>query len=586
MMSARLRYVILCILFLAFAPRGRAQTSGGLDCAACHADKAKALKSSAHARLSCTTCHVGINSFPHPKNVALPKCSRCHELEAREWARSIHGVEFNSGNKAAPTCQVCHGDPHQLQRTNTWTFKESIPQLCGACHVKPFTNYEASIHGQAIQRGVTQAPVCTSCHTAHLIQPPTVPTSTVYPTRVPNTCGKCHGNVMMERQFNIPAARLTSYEASFHGLALREGNLTAADCATCHGVHLILPASNPRSTINPRNLPKTCGKCHPDAGIRFAITPVHILPGMGEPISVKWVRGFYLVIIPLFIGLMFVHNIGDWIRKLVNLRMRNIQQATLPLFARSGVRRGEAGPVRMYRFERLEHYLLLGSFLMLAWTGFAFHYPHAWFAAPFSGVVWGWRVRGIIHRIFAVIFMATGGLHIISLINDRKLRLHWKLLWPDHSDVREAIAIFAYNLGLRHERPQRSEHSYVEKAEYWALIWGTVLMSITGLMLWGRNWVLRWLPMLSLQLASSIHFYEAVLATLAILVWHFYSVIFDPEVYPMDPAWLTGRSVRRRENGVPEPEKEVKEEKKAEGQQKPLPSSTPAETKEENKQDG
>lgn len=597
-MSARPRYLILCILILTLSTLGRAQTSAGLDCAACHADKAQALKTSAHAGLSCTTCHVGIKTFPHPKGIALPKCSQCHATQAHEWARSIHGLEFNSGNKAAPNCQVCHGDAHQLKRTKTWAFKKSIPQLCGACHLKPFTHYEASVHGQAIQHGVTQAPVCTSCHTAHQIQPPTVPTSTVYPTHVPNTCGKCHGNVMMEREFNIPPARLTSYEASFHGLALKEGNLTAADCASCHGVHLILPASNPRSTINPKNLPKTCGKCHPDAGIRFAITPVHVLPGMGEPLSVGIVRDFYLIIIPLLIGLMFVHNLGDWIRKVIDLRLRRITQANLPPFRRSTEPRAEMSPIRMYRFERLEHYLLLGSFLTLAWTGFCFHWPHAWFAAPFSGVVWGWRVRGIVHRVFAVIFMATGVMHVISLVKDRKLRLHWKLLWPVRNDVPEAADNFAYNLGLRHRRPRRSAHSYIEKAEYWALIWGTVLMSITGLMLWGRNWVLRWLPMLSLQLASNIHFYEAVLATLAIVVWHFYSVIFDPEVYPMDPAWLTGHGVSRSQNELLGPAAEAEEEDEKEeeeevdkqhkeegkqGQKRPGNSGPP---EEENSKDG
>ncbi len=530
-------------LLLVLTPSANGATT--LDCATCHVQEGQALKTSAHAGMKCATCHVGITTFPHPSGVSLPKCSRCHQLEATEWVHSIHGVEFNAGNKAAPNCQVCHGDAHHLSVTKTWAFKKSIPQLCGACHVKPFTNYKASVHGQAVLRGVTQAPTCTSCHTAHLIQPPTVPTSTVYPTQIPNTCGKCHGDVMMEREFNIPRGRLTSYQASFHGLALREGNLTAANCASCHGIHLILAASNPHSTINPRNLPKTCGKCHSDAGIRFAITPVHVLPGMNEPLSVSWVRGFYLVIIPLVVGLMFAHNLGDWIRKLINLRMQEIRQASLPLIGRPLVRRREeAGATRMYRFERLQHHLLWVSFLILAWTGFCFHWPHALFAAPFNNAVWGWRVRGDIHRIFAMIFMATGAIHIISLIQSPKLRRHWKLLWPENHDVQEAISNLAYNLGLRRERPPRSIHSYVEKAEYWALVWGAVLMSLTGLMLWGRNWVLRLLPMLSLQLASSIHFFEAVLATLAILIWHFYSVIFDPEVYPMDPAWLTGRSVK------------------------------------------
>jgi hypothetical protein len=69
-------------------------------------------------------------------------------------------------------------------------------------------------------------------------------------------------------------------------------------------------------------------------------------------------------------------------------------------------------------------------------------------------------------------------------------------------------------------------------------------MALTGWMLWANNLMLRWLPKAVLDIATAVHFYEAVLATLAIVVWHFYFVIFDPDVYPMDLAWLTGKSPR------------------------------------------
>jgi hypothetical protein len=67
-------------------------------------------------------------------------------------------------------------------------------------------------------------------------------------------------------------------------------------------------------------------------------------------------------------------------------------------------------------------------------------------------------------------------------------------------------------------------------------------------MLWANNIALRFLPKSWLDVATTVHFYEAVLATLAIVVWHFYSVIFDPEVYPLDTAFLTGTSVRVHEH--------------------------------------
>ena len=117
---------------------------------------------------------------------------------------------------------------------------------------------------------------------------------------------------------------------------------------------------------------------------------------------------------------------------------------------------------------------------------------------------------------------------------------------PTTNDPREALANFAYNLGLGDEPPGRSPHSYVEKAEYWAVVWGAVVMAATGLLLWANNLAMRLLPKIWLDVATSVHFYEALLATLAIVVWHFYSVIFDPDVYPLNTAFLTGLQRKKR----------------------------------------
>jgi hypothetical protein len=121
---------------------------------------------------------------------------------------------------------------------------------------------------------------------------------------------------------------------------------------------------------------------------------------------------------------------------------------------------------------------------------------------------------------------------------------------PKVRDAREASSNFAYNLGLGDAPPARSSHSYIEKAEYWAVIWGAVVMTASGVMLWANSLVLRLLPKLWLDVATSIHFYEAVLAALAIVVWHFYSVIFDPDVYPLNTAFLTGYIVKKDESAA------------------------------------
>ena len=112
-------------------------------------------------------------------------------------------------------------------------------------------------------------------------------------------------------------------------------------------------------------------------------------------------------------------------------------------------------------------------------------------------------------------------------------------------DAAEALSNFAYNVGIRSTAACRSAHSYIEKAEYWAVVWGAIVMIASGTLLWANNLMLKLLPKIWLDIATSVHFYEALLATLAIVVWHFYSIIFDPDVYPMDTAWYTGVSVKK-----------------------------------------
>jgi cytochrome b subunit of formate dehydrogenase len=104
----------------------------------------------------------------------------------------------------------------------------------------------------------------------------------------------------------------------------------------------------------------------------------------------------------------------------------------------------------------------------------------------------------------------------------------------------------------------------VEKAEYWALVWGTAVMVLTGVLLWFDNWFIQRLPAVVLEVASVVHYYEAWLAMLAILVWHAYATVLNPKVYPMNPSWLTGRmpeEMYRHEH--PEHVEEAKQETEA-----------------------
>ncbi|MCZ2074031.1 MAG: hypothetical protein HUU41_04015 [Bryobacteraceae bacterium] len=509
----------------------------GTDCSSCHDQGAK-LPQSAHAKVTCLECHPKFTAYPHPENVPKPQCASCHPQQAGEHSRSVHGLALEAGNAAAPGCATCHGDTHELPRAGTPEFHRLVPETCGMCHTEVAEQFNASVHGQAVARGIREAPVCTDCHGEHEIRPHTDTRSTVNPLQIRETCGSCHDDVRLGRRFNIPLDRIQSFDESFHGLALKAGSQTVANCASCHGVHNIFRSTDRRATTNVANLPQTCGQCHPGAGSRFAIGTVHLAEGF-EPAVVVWVRRFYLGVIPFTLGFMILHHLGDWIRKLFRMRIQAQAGASAPLPLRHA-------EVRMLRFERIQHFLLLTSFMVLVWSGFALKYPDAWWAVPLVAYESAYPFRGTIHRIAAAVLVTVSIMHVLSLLVNRRLRSHWLTMLPRRNDVYEMLGALAYNLGLRSTKPVISPHSYVEKVEYWAVVWGTFIMAATGFLLWFNNWSLRWMPKSWLDAATSIHFYEAVLASLAILIWHFYTVIFDPDVYPMDPAWLTGHSVRRR----------------------------------------
>lgn len=518
-------------------------------CEACHEQVQHTIGTAAHGALACTDCHAKHDEYPHPAGVAKPECAACHAQVAEDFGKGVHGQALGAGNAAAPTCTVCHNGPHELVRTKSMMFRMATPAMCGRCHDQIAAEYRNSVHGKALANGVVGVPVCTDCHGEHLILPKSNEASPVNGRHIRETCGQCHSNVGLGRSFGLPPDRITSFDASFHGLALNAGAQTVANCASCHGIHNILRASDPRSTTYAKNLPATCGKCHPGAGERFAIGPIHQSEGTTEPRSVSWVRRIYLVMIPVVIGWMVLHNLGDWLRKLIRT------QAGVPLERLSGV----AGAMRMYPSERIQHALAALSFIVLCWTGFALKYPLQWWALPLVRLETHWQVRRWVHRGAGAVLLAVAVIHLVSLVTNRRLREHWMLLLPSWNDLADAFRNTAYNLGLTSRKPGLSPHSYIEKAEYWAVVWGTLVMGVTGLLLWGNNLALRWFPKTVLDFSTAVHFYEAVLAGMAIVVWHFYSAIFDPDVYPMDVAWLTGHTARQHETGAdPEP-KEGKE---------------------------
>lgn len=195
--------------------------------------------------------------------------------------------------------------------------------------------------------------------------------------------------------------------------------------------------------------------------------------------------------------------------------------------------------LRWTRAERLQHWVLAASFLTLVVTGFALKYPDSWWVWPFD--VTGWiDLRGTLHRIAATCYLLLAGYHIGYLSFTRRGRAQFRALMIRLQDLADMKMQILHNLGKPVPVPRYGHFTYWEKLEYWALVWGTFIMALTGLILWFESISLKIFPLWILDVSTVIHFYEAVLASLAILVWHFYFVIFNPNVYPINWSMFNG----------------------------------------------
>jgi cytochrome b subunit of formate dehydrogenase len=190
---------------------------------------------------------------------------------------------------------------------------------------------------------------------------------------------------------------------------------------------------------------------------------------------------------------------------------------------------------------RAQHWVLLASCLTLIITGLPLKFHEARLSELFFDLVGGVQTSTLIHRIGAVGLMAVGGYHLFYLAAFREGRRNFLKLLPVPQDVRDFFQMVRYFLGWSEEKPRFGRYSYVEKFDYWAVYWGMVIMIGSGLILWFLETSLQFLPKFAADIAREAHSDEGLLATLAIIIWHFYNVHLNPEHFPMNRTFLTGR---------------------------------------------
>ena len=515
------------------------------DCLDCHADKTLSktntagkevslfvdrarLAASVHKTNTCASCHADLTSkHPDDNRPAQPvNCARCHERQTESYGASVHGLALKAGRADSATCQDCHGSHDILPPTSPASplYFSRQAETCGACHDQEARDVEASVHGKATAAGKRDAPTCTDCHSEHKIEALKNSSGLRISEEV---CSKCHASERLNTKYNLPADRVKTFFESYHGLAAQYGSTVAANCGSCHGYHKILPSSDPDSTIHTNNLVATCGKCHPGANEMFVSGKIHVdittaqsAPDLSSLIN-WWVRRIYLVLIFGVVGAMFVHNALLFYKKVA----AHLRASGRPV-------------LRMSLSQRWQHAVLAASFIVLAITGFALKFPDSWLARVMGSSE---PFRRWTHRIAGIVLLLVGTYHLIYILSTKDGRRLVRDLFPVKRDVTNVLCAVRYLLGLGKEKPRIGRFGYAEKMEYWAVVWGTIIMGVTGLMIWFKIDVTQFLPRWAVDVALTIHYYEAILACLAIVVWHFYHVIFDPDVYPLNLACWDGK---------------------------------------------
>ncbi|WP_227766409.1 formate dehydrogenase subunit gamma [Zhaonella formicivorans] len=206
------------------------------------------------------------------------------------------------------------------------------------------------------------------------------------------------------------------------------------------------------------------------------------------------------------------------------------------------VKGSNVGISKVERFnlqQRIQHGLLAISVLMLIVTGFPIKYGYEGWAAQVIALFGGFEIMFKVHLIFAVIMLLTGVYHIVWIIYSfAKNRPSWAML-PGLKDISDAFHHIKYLAGFEQKAPRFGRYTYLEKFEYFAVVWGMILMGLTGFMLWYPQKFV-FMPRWAFQVARVAHTNEAFVAMLALFVGHFFAVHFNPKVFPTSRVWLDG----------------------------------------------
>ncbi len=223
-----------------------------------------------HTLPACVDCHQPhkVRKVFYDQGMADSDCLQCHGKDGIVSSKDGHSLrvdyaELKQSRHAKTSCSQCHSEVNVSHRRPCETITKKVD--CSACHTEVGQEYQTSMHGKLLAKNDPNAPACNECHGTHGILGKRDPASVTFPTNVPGLCARCHreGNKAAVRYAGTEHKIIEHYQESIHGKGLLKSGLTVtAMCTDCHTAHRVLPMSDTASSVNPKNVPNTCGRCH------------------------------------------------------------------------------------------------------------------------------------------------------------------------------------------------------------------------------------------------------------------------------------------------------------------------------------
>jgi hypothetical protein len=248
-------------------------------CSKCHAEielvhrkviKGELWEKKEHVLPACIDCHQPhkVRKVFYDQGMADKDCMRCHErkdiISAKD-GRSlfVEATELSHSRHVKTSCSQCHAGVNASRVRPCETITQKVD--CASCHAEIGQEYQKSTHGQLIARADPNGPTCKECHGTHGVKGKLDPLSPTFATNIPRLCAACHreGQKAAVRYTGAQHEIIEHYTESIHGKGLMKSGLTVtATCNNCHTAHSVLPKSDSSSSVNPKNVPTTCGRCH------------------------------------------------------------------------------------------------------------------------------------------------------------------------------------------------------------------------------------------------------------------------------------------------------------------------------------